>query len=275
MPKYNRMTKAEGLTRAAEELVAEYEIEPNPIEPGTKWKAQLGILRIPGLTLGVASLMACLIEYADEETGIAWPSEETIAEWSASSLRSIERAVPRAAELGLVKITQRELRGLKRGNIYLLNWDPFLNAFNRPRPSRRVTPNNTTRQSGGSAYRQSGGSGPAKVADDYSYLDTTLNETTVVRPPSVADTNVIVLPEGKKEKEGIQREEVVEGLSPHHKPPAEPSSSFNQDRVRNLRFNVDWWGRKVAAATDHGRRKELEAKLARAREELKEAMQDG
>ena len=175
MRDFKRITKAEGLNRAAAELAAEYDIEPNPIEFGTKWKAQLGILRLPGLSVGVASLVACLIEYADEETGIAWPSEATIAEWSATPLRTIERAVPRAAKLKLVTITERDLRGLKRGNIYRLNWQPFLYAFNKPRPGRDAsvtkfkTPIKTPRQSGGSAYRQSGGSDTDKVADDYSY----------------------------------------------------------------------------------------------------------
>ena len=139
MRAFKRITKAEGLNTAAAELAAEYDIEPNPIESGTKWKAQLGILRLPGLSVGVASLVACLIEYADEETGIAWPSEATIAEWSATPLRTIERAVPRAAKLKLVTITERDLRGLKRGNIYLINWELFLAAFNRPRPGRSLS----------------------------------------------------------------------------------------------------------------------------------------
>jgi hypothetical protein len=276
MRNFQRHTKAEGLARAAEELAAAYDIEPNPIEFGTKWKAQLGILRMPGLSLGVASLMACLIEYADEEMGIAWPSETTIAAWAATSLRSIERAVPRAAKLRLVTVTERDLRGLKRGNIYLINWQPFLDAFNRPRPGRdaSVTKFKTPRQSGGSAYRQSGGSDTDKVADDYSYL-TTLKETTVVHPSSTAGTPGKILPMGEKRR-GKQGEQ-VEKHSPPPIVPAKPLSptGFQEDRLKNLWFNVSWWERKVDAETNPERRKELEAKLARAHEQLEEAMKNG
>ena len=279
MRDFKRITKAEGLNRAAAELAAEYDIEPNPIEFGTKWKAQLGILRLPGLSVGVASLVACLIEYADEETGIAWPSEATIAEWSATPLRTIERAVPRAAKLKLVTITERDLRGLKRGNIYRLNWQPFLYAFNKPRPGRDAsvtkfkTPIKTPRQSGGSAYRQSGGSDTDKVADDYSYC-IPLKETTVVHPPSAAGTNVI-LPWREKER-GIQGKQ-VEKPSPPRILPAEPLSpnGFQEDRIKNHRFNVAWWERRVEAETNPERRKELGAGLVRAREQLEEAMQNG
>ena len=208
MRAFKRITKAEGLNRAAAELAAEYGIEPNPIEYGTKFKAAQGVLRLPGLSLGVASLMACLIEYADEETGIAWPSETTIAAWSATPLRSIERAVPQAAKLKLVTITERQLRGLKRGNIYLINWEPFLDASNRPRPGRdaSLTKFKTPRQSGGSDHRQSGGSDTDKVADDYSYL-TTLKETTVVHPSSTAGDHGKILPLGEKRR-GKQGEQV-------------------------------------------------------------------
>lgn len=56
---------------------------PNPA-PGPKWKAEKGINRMPKLNGAVAAVMACLIDHADDElTGIAWPSEPTIAKWVA------------------------------------------------------------------------------------------------------------------------------------------------------------------------------------------------
>jgi hypothetical protein len=201
-----RNSKAEGLTRRAQELCDECGIEPNPIQPGTKWKAQLGILRMPKLTLGVASLTACLIEYADEETGIAWPSEETIAEWSATPLRSIQRAAPKAAKLGLVTIYKRSVGHLKHGNVYLIDWKPFLHCFNKPRP---------TRQNGGSPYRQSGGSPTRQNGSGLLLESITLRETTVVEKPSAVSTHPKILPLEEKIKRGNQGERVAGALKQH------------------------------------------------------------
>jgi hypothetical protein len=185
-------TKQEGYAHKAVELCEEYEIEANPIsEP--KWKLTLGLNRMP-IVHGVSRLLACLIEYADEATGIAWPSETTIAKWAATPLKTIKRAVPLAAKLGLISIYRRQLRGLKRGNIYLLNWHPFVMAFNKPRPGQ-----NKGGQSGPSGWGQIGPSVGDKVAHDYSYM-IPLNKITVVQPSAGTPNPESNKKEGKQER---------------------------------------------------------------------------
>ena len=96
-----------------------------------------------------------------------------------------------------------------------------------------------------------------------------------MHPPSAADTNVI-LPFGREKVRGIQGKHVEEP-SPLPILPVEPLSpkGFQEDRIKNHRFNVAWWERRAEAETNPERRNELEAGLVRAREQLEEAMQNG
>jgi hypothetical protein len=235
MPKHNRITKAEGLASVAADLCDEYNIEPNPIHKlGTKWKHRLGIDRM-GLSAGVAGFMNCVIEYADEATGIAWPSAETIAAWSCLSLSCVEKSASKAEKLKFVTITHRSMGLVKRGNIYLINWEPFLDAFNRPRPARTMY-----------------GLPPVQCATHRPYnvqgitlIGTTLKDTTVVHPPSAAGTTPKIVSSLKEKKEGLQRREEV-GFPPT--PYAEAKTSI----VSGLnQFARDWLSAEgLEAATD-------------------------
>jgi hypothetical protein len=177
-------TKQEGLNRVAADLAEEHGIEPNPIESGTKWKAALGIFRMPMLNGPAAAVAACLIDYADEETGIAWCSEPTIARWTGRALRTVQRGVADLKRLRLVCITRRH----NASSIYSVQWGPFLSAFHRPA------------RSGGTPTARSGGTVPPEVAYYPSYLSS-LNNLVVQAAENAASTTL-----SEEEKRGIQKE---------------------------------------------------------------------
>ncbi len=76
-----------------------------------------------------------LASYADWETGLCWPAQQTLAEAAAVSLSTVKRALHTLVAIGAVEVSSRDHNtGKAASNVYQL---PF--AINRPSTKVRST----------------------------------------------------------------------------------------------------------------------------------------
>ena len=100
---------------------------PDNPPPDDKWKAAIGLARL-NLNGACHRVMVCLIDHANPETGLCFPSEELIAGWTGSQTRVIERAIATLRKKRLLHVVSVPCRTGKR-NRYYLNWTPLFAAF--------------------------------------------------------------------------------------------------------------------------------------------------
>jgi hypothetical protein len=101
----------------------EYPLPENP-PGGAKWKAKQGLHRL-NLNGPEQDVMACLIDRANPNTGLCYPSEEFIAGWTARPLRTVRRAIHSLWQKRLINITRRS----QTSNRYFLAWGQLFNAY--------------------------------------------------------------------------------------------------------------------------------------------------
>jgi hypothetical protein len=195
--------RQERMEERGEEPVA-YAPCPNP---DAKWKALLAVCTMPGWNGTMKGVMACLIECANYYSGKCCPSEEWMAKQLGRDPSTVKRAVARLKSKYLDVVHRNEpTSGDWKCNAYIVGWTALINRCHKVFPW-------TDRKHRGAILHDKGGNVAQNRGAEVTRKDIELEdiegryEPKRVRPPSVADTNVIPLPEGKKE-EGIQRGEV-------------------------------------------------------------------
>src|SRR5262249_25672899 len=95
-----------------------------PVPEGDMWKVffGVGVLRLSGTDKAV---LTCLIEHANSETGLCYPSETTIAAEIGRDLRAVERSI---ANLIRTPYLTRQRRK-QTSSIYTIKFAPILKAF--------------------------------------------------------------------------------------------------------------------------------------------------
>lgn len=79
-------------------------------------------------------VLAALADHADNENGKCWPSLATLANWCNASLSTVQRAIKKLVELGLVRKKARyDKKYGQRSNVYWLSIkSAFKNEKNKP-----------------------------------------------------------------------------------------------------------------------------------------------
>jgi hypothetical protein len=127
----SRQDKAEAYYHMLEQLADEHEVEYNPA-PGPKWVAEKGLVRMPHLNATEMAVMACLIDYAHEEHGFAFPSRRTIQIWTGRTESAVDRALARLKRLGLIgAIERRQAYDRSETTVHTITWQPFFTAYER------------------------------------------------------------------------------------------------------------------------------------------------
>jgi hypothetical protein len=103
--------------------------DPLPDNPplGDKWQAMLGLARLH-LNGGCHCVMVCLIDHANSDSGLCFPSEDRIAGWTGIPLRTVERAISTLRKKSLAFAVPVKCRTGKH-NRYYVNWAPLFAAF--------------------------------------------------------------------------------------------------------------------------------------------------
>jgi hypothetical protein len=96
---------------------------PNP-PPGPKWKAKAGLHRL-GLNGAEGAVIWLLIDCANRNSGLCYPSQEYIAGRLDLTDRTVRRAIASLKKRKLIKTMQYG----KSSNRYEINWQPFFAAF--------------------------------------------------------------------------------------------------------------------------------------------------
>jgi hypothetical protein len=97
---------------------------PNNPPPGPKWKAKKALARLH-LNGAEYVVLACLIDRANQQTGLCYPSEEFIAGWTCRPKRTVERAIASLRGTRLIQVIDRGTTS----NRYVINWRPLFAAF--------------------------------------------------------------------------------------------------------------------------------------------------
>ena len=123
--------KAEAYFHHVASMADEYDLEYNPA-PGPKWQAMNGIYRMPDLNGTEMAVAACLIDYAHDEYGFAFPSRKTIQTWTGRSKSAVDQALGKLRRLGLITAVERRVNYTKSDTIiYSIIWPPFFKAFQK------------------------------------------------------------------------------------------------------------------------------------------------
>jgi hypothetical protein len=185
------------------ELPVPYAPCPNP---DAKWKALLAVCTMPGWNGTMKGVMACLIECANYYTGKCCPSEEWMSKRLGCDPSTVKRAVAKLKSRYLAVHHRNEPTDREwKANAYVIGWTALINRCHHMFPW-------TDRKHRGATLHQQGGNVAQNRGAEVTRKDIELEdiegryEPKRVRPPSVADTNVIPFSEGKEE--GIQRGEV-------------------------------------------------------------------
>ena len=95
--------------------------------PGPKWQARTGLYRL-GLNGAEHDVMGCLINRASKASGLCFPFEHGIVEWTNRPLRTVQRAIAELRTRNLIAIVEI---GCKTGqrNRYYINWPPLFAAY--------------------------------------------------------------------------------------------------------------------------------------------------
>lgn len=104
--------------------------------PGAKWKAKqaLAFLNLNGPDHDVA---LCLLEHANNKTGLCYPSEERISAWTARTLRTVRRSVKPISLAGIAKVGRRKNRRGTVSNHYWINGPLLFAAYEKQKVASR------------------------------------------------------------------------------------------------------------------------------------------
>jgi DNA-binding MarR family transcriptional regulator len=86
---------------------------------GIVWADDWDTPRFRLLTMAQRVVYVTLTVYAAGGRGDVWPKQATIAQTTGLTLRAVEKAIDRLAQLGYVRVT-RQPTGLRRRNVYTL-----------------------------------------------------------------------------------------------------------------------------------------------------------
>jgi hypothetical protein len=89
--------------------------------PGKKWQAMKALARM-NLNGAEYAVLVCLIDHANENTGLCYPSESRIAAWTNRPERTVKRAIASLKQRRLYRIVRRA----GTSNRYYLNWPKLL-----------------------------------------------------------------------------------------------------------------------------------------------------
>jgi hypothetical protein len=101
------------------------------------------VARHPARTVAILAVAACLMVHLNQRTGAAWPTERTIAAWTALHRRNVQRALAALLSAGLIAI---EPGGPRRATRYSLLMDaperpydgPGTEVMDAPAPPQRT-----------------------------------------------------------------------------------------------------------------------------------------
>jgi hypothetical protein len=106
----------------------EPELPANP-PPGPKWQALTGLGRL-NLNGAQHAVMLCLVDRANQRTGLCYPSEEFISGWTGRQLRVVERAIETLKDRGLLIVKKRfNAKTRTVSNRYYIAWPLLFTAF--------------------------------------------------------------------------------------------------------------------------------------------------
>ena len=102
------------------------------------WRASAWALKQRCGQPGPKLTLLALASYATEADGVAWPSQQTLADATEQSVDSIQRHLRLLEQLGLISIERRQRRGgAGSRNVYRL---PFNRPHHAANPSRTMRP---------------------------------------------------------------------------------------------------------------------------------------
>jgi hypothetical protein len=199
---------------------------PENPPPGPKWKAKQALSRL-NLNGAEHDVMCCLVDRANANTGLCYPSEEYIAGWTTRPLRTVERAIASLRRKGLIKIIHRGTTS----NRYYIDWHRLFASFRAmvAFQKRRLRQSDAPQKVADHPVK-SGGSYPPEVADKPRTEPRKENlKHEVVHSPSANDTCEVFLFENPSHGENQQSPRQGEGPNGFS---GEPRLTFLQTKIR-------------------------------------------
>jgi Helix-turn-helix domain len=90
---------------------------PNSPPPGPKWKARKALSRL-NLNGAEHDVMECLVDRANKDSGLCYPSEVFISGWTNRPLRTVQRAIDSLKRKRLISVVYRGSTSSR----YYINW---------------------------------------------------------------------------------------------------------------------------------------------------------